>query len=166
LSRTLADIHNDLSKLDEHGCVVAYNRACQTFNLHLKNVCQQLRAHFSDATIVYVNIYSIKYALIANASEYGTHIKNTELNFLLIYAPSLKITLSVIFSRWTGFKQSLATCYGYGGFPYNYYDKLRCVETGVVNGSIVTVREQGSHEIRDGMEFIILKLQIFIFGHD
>lgn len=75
MPRTLADIRSDLSELDEHGCAVAYNRACQTFNLQLKNVCQQLRTKFSDATIVYVDIYSIKYALIANASEYGTQIK-------------------------------------------------------------------------------------------
>lgn len=107
LPRTLADIRSDLSELDEHGCAVAYNRACQTFNLQLKKVCQQLRAQFSDATIVYVDIFSIKYALIANASEYG-------------------------------FEHPLAACCGYGGLPYNYYDTLRCAETGVVNGSVVT----------------------------
>lgn len=107
LPRTLADIRSDLSELDEHGCAVAYNRACQTFNLKLKSVCQQLRAQFSDAAIVYVDIYSIKYALIANASQYG-------------------------------FEHPLAACCGYGGLPYNYYDTLRCAETGAVNGSTVT----------------------------
>jgi len=71
LPRILEDIRSDLSELDEHGCAVAYNRACQTFNLHLKNVCHQLRAQLSDVTIVYVDIYSIKYDLIANASVYG-----------------------------------------------------------------------------------------------
>eukprot|EP00253_Pinus_taeda_P030857 PITA_30857 len=107
LPRTLADIRRDLSELDEHGCAVAYNRACQTFNLHLKNECQKLRTQFSDATIVYVDIYSIKYDLIANATQYG-------------------------------FEHPLAACCGYGGLPYNYYDKLRCGATGVVNGKNVT----------------------------
>ena len=111
LSRTLADIHNNLSKLDEHGCVVSYNRASQTLNLHLKNVCQQLREHFSDATIVYINIYSIKYALIENASEYGTHIKNIELIFFLIYGPSLKITLwSGLFLAWNEIGDIIKKC--------------------------------------------------------
>eukprot|EP01018_Ginkgo_biloba_P009744 Gb_07749 [translate_table: standard] len=71
LPRTLAYIRSDLSEVDEHGCAAAYNRAAQTFNSQLQNVCKQLRKQLSNATIVYVDIYTIKYHLIANASEYG-----------------------------------------------------------------------------------------------
>eukprot|EP01018_Ginkgo_biloba_P009746 Gb_07748 [translate_table: standard] len=71
LPRTLAYIRSDLSEVDENGCAAAYNRAARTFNSQLQNVCKQLRKQLSNATIIYVDIYNIKYALIANASEYG-----------------------------------------------------------------------------------------------
>lgn len=152
LPRTLADIRSDLSELDEHGYVVAYNRACQTFNLKLKNVCQQLRAQFSDAAIVYVDIYSIKYALIENASQYGTQMKNTHRNSLFIYSLSLKIILSVIFSpSWGG--QDLNTR------RQPAADMAVCHTIIMINYAalrLVQLREhcyswgmQGSHEIRE-----------------
>ncbi|KAH9324706.1 hypothetical protein KI387_004884, partial [Taxus chinensis] len=70
LPRTLTDIRSDISELDENGCAVAYNDASQTFNRELKDACTKLTAQLSGATIVYVDIYSIKYSLIANASQY------------------------------------------------------------------------------------------------
>ncbi|GLJ20738.1 hypothetical protein SUGI_0377930 [Cryptomeria japonica] len=71
LPRILAGIRSDLSELDKNGCAVAYNNASQTFNALLKAACTQLTSNLPQATIVYVDIYSIKYALIANASQYG-----------------------------------------------------------------------------------------------
>lgn len=38
-------------------------------------MCEELRNTLKDATLVYVDIYSIKYDLIANASQYGKLIK-------------------------------------------------------------------------------------------
>lgn len=36
-------------------------------------MCQELGSEMKDATIVYVDIYAIKYDLIANSSNYGKH---------------------------------------------------------------------------------------------
>ncbi|KAJ8752329.1 hypothetical protein K2173_003965 [Erythroxylum novogranatense] len=57
--------------LDPHGCILRYNNAAKLFNEGLLETCQKLRSELTDATIVYVDIYSIKYDLIANSSKYG-----------------------------------------------------------------------------------------------
>ena len=59
------------SELDEHGCFQPLNNAAKTFNAQLRVLCEQLRPQLVNATIVYVDIYSIKYDLIANALNYG-----------------------------------------------------------------------------------------------
>lgn len=57
--------------LDEHGCISSYNAAARLFNEALIHSCQEMRLEMKDATIVYVDIYSIKYDLISNAAKYG-----------------------------------------------------------------------------------------------
>ncbi|OMP09401.1 Lipase, GDSL [Corchorus olitorius] len=57
--------------LDPHGCISSYNSAAQLFNEALRHMTLQLRSELVDATIVYVDIYAIKYDLIANSSKYG-----------------------------------------------------------------------------------------------
>lgn len=47
------------------------NEAAETFNNQLRALCEQLRLQMKDATIVYVDIYAIKYDLIAHSSAYG-----------------------------------------------------------------------------------------------
>ncbi|KAF6984637.1 hypothetical protein CFC21_002612 [Triticum aestivum] len=61
----------DPTQLDELHCVAKHNRAAKIFNLQLHALCTKLRAQFSGANITYVDIYSIKYALIGNYSRYG-----------------------------------------------------------------------------------------------
>lgn len=58
-------------ELDPHGCISSYNSAANLFNEGLRHLCAQLRSEMKDATIIYVDIYAIKYDLIANASKYG-----------------------------------------------------------------------------------------------
>lgn len=60
--------------LDPHGCISAYNSAAKLFNEGLRHLCIELRSELKDSTIVYVDIYTIKYDLIANASKYGMPI--------------------------------------------------------------------------------------------
>ncbi|KAG9459872.1 hypothetical protein H6P81_004380 [Aristolochia fimbriata] len=56
---------------DLHGCIKPYNDAAQAFNAGLRALCKELRTQLSNAKIVYVDIYSIKYDLIANPAKYG-----------------------------------------------------------------------------------------------
>lgn len=57
--------------LDPHGCLSAYNDAARLFNEGLLHLCQEMRSQLKDSTIVYVDIFSIKYDLIANSTKYG-----------------------------------------------------------------------------------------------
>ncbi|XP_059654387.1 GDSL esterase/lipase LIP-4-like [Cornus florida] len=57
--------------LDPHGCLSSYNAAAGVFNEGLRQLCQEMRFEMKDAMIVYVDIYAIKYDLIANSSKYG-----------------------------------------------------------------------------------------------
>lgn len=58
-------------ELDQHGCISTYNSAANLFNEGLRNLCTELRLELKDSTVIYVDIYAIKYDLIANASKYG-----------------------------------------------------------------------------------------------
>lgn len=57
--------------LDQHGCLASYNSAAKLFNQMLDHMCEKLRIELRDATIIYVDIYAIKYSLIANSKTYG-----------------------------------------------------------------------------------------------
>ncbi|KAL0793679.1 hypothetical protein Bca101_065056 [Brassica carinata] len=57
--------------LDQHGCLATYNSAAKLFNQMLDHICEKLRIELRDATIIYVDIYAIKYSLIANSKTYG-----------------------------------------------------------------------------------------------
>ncbi|KAF2307325.1 hypothetical protein GH714_026358 [Hevea brasiliensis] len=57
--------------LDQHGCISSYNSAANLFNEELHRSCQRMRPQLTGAAIVYVDMYSIKYDLIANSSKYG-----------------------------------------------------------------------------------------------
>lgn len=59
------------SNLDRHGCLIAYNDAAEEFNARLSVLCDELNARLMNATIVYTDIYAIKYDLVANYTKYG-----------------------------------------------------------------------------------------------
>nr|GMD47010.1 GDSL esterase/lipase At1g09390 [Ipomoea batatas] len=59
------------NNIDQHGCISSYNSAARLFNEGLNQLCEKLRSEMKDATIVYVDIYAIKYDLIANSNKYG-----------------------------------------------------------------------------------------------
>ncbi|KAL8529906.1 hypothetical protein ACS0TY_002895 [Phlomoides rotata] len=62
---------NSSELLDQYGCIYALNQGANAFNSNLNLACQELRTLMTNATIVYVDVYSIKYNLIANSSSYG-----------------------------------------------------------------------------------------------
>ncbi|OWM80030.1 hypothetical protein CDL15_Pgr010008 [Punica granatum] len=62
---------NATTDYDPHGCLVPLNNAAKEFNGQLRALCKELQTEMTNATIVYVDVYSIKYNLIANAAKYG-----------------------------------------------------------------------------------------------
>ncbi|XP_051140090.1 GDSL esterase/lipase At1g09390-like isoform X2 [Andrographis paniculata] len=63
--------------IDEYGCIKSMNEAAKAFNARLDALCQDLRLQMTKKNnstainIVYVDVYSIKYHLIASAASYG-----------------------------------------------------------------------------------------------
>ncbi|KAL5231447.1 hypothetical protein ABZP36_030223 [Zizania latifolia] len=56
---------------DAHGCLAKYNRAAQEFNKRLSDLCDEMRLHVKNATIVYTDMFAIKYDFVANHTKYG-----------------------------------------------------------------------------------------------
>ncbi|KAH9625357.1 hypothetical protein KSS87_015186 [Heliosperma pusillum] len=59
------------AQVDRFGCAIPINEAAQFYNAKLKELVDQLRKELSLAAFTYVDIYSIKYNLIAHAEELG-----------------------------------------------------------------------------------------------
>ncbi|XP_074274396.1 GDSL esterase/lipase At3g26430-like [Silene latifolia] len=59
------------AQVDKFGCAIPINEAAQFYNAKLKELVEQLRKELSLAAFTYVDIYSIKYTLIARAEELG-----------------------------------------------------------------------------------------------
>ncbi|ESQ43844.1 hypothetical protein EUTSA_v10006046mg [Eutrema salsugineum] len=62
--------HND-SDLDPIGCFRVHNDVAKAFNKGLFSLIKEMRSQFKDATLVYVDIYSIKYKLSQDFKRYG-----------------------------------------------------------------------------------------------
>nr|GEU59301.1 GDSL esterase/lipase At3g26430-like [Tanacetum cinerariifolium] len=58
-------------QVDKYGCVGSFNELAQFFNHRLKETVDRLREELPKAAITYVDIYSVKYALITQATRYG-----------------------------------------------------------------------------------------------
>ncbi|XP_010270891.1 PREDICTED: GDSL esterase/lipase At1g09390-like [Nelumbo nucifera] len=71
LPQMLSITSRNVSGLDPYGCLQSPNDAAKVFNEGLRALCEELRSQMKNATIVYVDIYSIKYDLIANSTKYG-----------------------------------------------------------------------------------------------
>ncbi|KAK4435174.1 GDSL esterase/lipase LIP-4 [Sesamum alatum] len=72
LPRELALRSNgNASDYDEYGCMRSLNEGAKAFNAKLEALSQELRSQMENSTIVYVDVYSIKYDLMANSTYYG-----------------------------------------------------------------------------------------------
>uniref|UniRef100_A0ACD5UED8 Uncharacterized protein n=1 Tax=Avena sativa TaxID=4498 RepID=A0ACD5UED8_AVESA len=59
------------SDLDQNCCLNTYNRAAVAFNAALGSLCDELNAQMKGATVVYTDLFAIKYDLVANSTKYG-----------------------------------------------------------------------------------------------
>uniref|UniRef100_A0ACD5TX71 Uncharacterized protein n=1 Tax=Avena sativa TaxID=4498 RepID=A0ACD5TX71_AVESA len=57
--------------LDEHGCIIKYNDAAKKFNELLSEACDDLRLQLKKSAIIFVDMFAIKYDLVANHTKYG-----------------------------------------------------------------------------------------------
>ncbi|GMG99797.1 hypothetical protein Nepgr_001637 [Nepenthes gracilis] len=71
LPQKLSLVQSKAGDLDSFGCISSYNAAAKLFNGALLHLCQEMKSELKDATIVYVDIYAIKFDIIANATKYG-----------------------------------------------------------------------------------------------
>ncbi|KAJ3702145.1 hypothetical protein LUZ61_005850 [Rhynchospora tenuis] len=71
LPQKLALPRTNNSDLDAYGCLSTYNNAAREFNCQLSTLVDALSSELKDATIVYNDIFSIKYDIIANYTKYG-----------------------------------------------------------------------------------------------
>ena len=67
----LSRVQRKEGDVDPSGCILTHNSVAQLFNEALLHLCQEIKYEMVDATIVYVDIYSIKYDIISNATRYG-----------------------------------------------------------------------------------------------
>ncbi|KAL5700733.1 hypothetical protein ACHQM5_026142 [Ranunculus cassubicifolius] len=56
---------------DQYGCIQSYNDAANIFNEGLQSLTNELRSKLKNVNVVYVDVYTIKYDLVANATNYG-----------------------------------------------------------------------------------------------
>ncbi|CAK9166733.1 unnamed protein product [Ilex paraguariensis] len=73
LPQKLATSNENARIFDKHGCLQSLNEGAQLFNEKLRELCEQLRSEMKNATIVYVDVYAIKYDLIAHSAIYGEY---------------------------------------------------------------------------------------------
>ncbi|KAJ1292492.1 hypothetical protein BS78_02G395500 [Paspalum vaginatum] len=58
-------------RLDGAGCLAGHNRVARAFNAQLGRLCRDLRHRLAGATVVCVDMYAIKYGLVANHTAHG-----------------------------------------------------------------------------------------------
>ncbi|KAL6897940.1 hypothetical protein ACP4OV_006899 [Aristida adscensionis] len=71
MPQKLAMPRDDDSGLDKHGCIASINNICKKFNSLLSEACDVLRLELKKSTIVFVDMFAIKYDLVANHTKYG-----------------------------------------------------------------------------------------------
>ncbi|CAK9145255.1 unnamed protein product [Ilex paraguariensis] len=71
LPQKFATSSKNVSGLNPYGCLHRLNEGARVFNEKLRALCEGLRSAMKNATIAYMDVYAIKYDLIANSAIYG-----------------------------------------------------------------------------------------------
>ncbi|CAK8544881.1 unnamed protein product [Lathyrus sativus] len=67
----LVELPHNSTDLDEFGCMVSYNNAVVDYNNMLKESLKQTRENLSDASVVYVDTYTVLLELFQHPSSHG-----------------------------------------------------------------------------------------------
>jgi len=77
-------VQEEKGEHDAHGCLASVNRAAKAYNKKLSQLCDDMRFHLKDATIVYTDMFAIKYDFVANHTKYGMNGSNFILSSVLV----------------------------------------------------------------------------------
>jgi len=90
---------DDDHDLDEHGCIATINNVCKKFNSLLSEALDELRLTLKSSTIVFVDMFAIKYDLVANHTKYGKFIcyslRSFASSFFMMKANSFEIRSTI-----------------------------------------------------------------------
>nr|XP_027188120.1 GDSL esterase/lipase At4g01130 isoform X2 [Cicer arietinum] len=67
----LVELPHNNSDLDEFGCMVSYNNAVVDYNKMLKESLKEARESLSDASVIYVDTYSVLLELFQHPTSHG-----------------------------------------------------------------------------------------------
>lgn len=79
------------AQVDRFGCATPFNKVAQFFNHRLKEAMDGLGEVLPEASITYVDVYSVKHKLITRAKKYGTELKVFNFRSLLQNVQNLKL---------------------------------------------------------------------------
>lgn len=68
----LVELSHGSSDLDEFGCAVSYNNAVVDYNNMLKETLAETRKALSNASLIYVDTYSVLLQLFRHPNSHGT----------------------------------------------------------------------------------------------
>jgi hypothetical protein len=108
---------------DANGCLAGVNRAAKAYNKKLSQLCDEMRFHLKGATVVYTDMFAIKYDFVANHTKYGMKFcwfRHSEKK-----KSSSDRRCSVRVGLWyrgcsSGIEWPFMVCCGNGGPPYNF----------------------------------------------
>lgn len=69
----LVQLPHDSSDLDEFGCMVSYNNAVVDYNNMVKETLTQTRESLSDASVIYVDTYTVLLELFQHPTFHGSY---------------------------------------------------------------------------------------------
>lgn len=71
LPQKLSSNKDGVRDLDAAGCLKFANNIARRFNAQLESLCRWLQSELKNTTVVYTDVYDIKYQIILHHSEYG-----------------------------------------------------------------------------------------------
>jgi hypothetical protein len=122
LPQKLSIARKNDSDIDQNGCLKTYNRAAVSFNAALGSLCNDLNVQLKNATVVYTDLFAIKYDLVANHTKYGELINYTNSLFRMLPRVSRHKTIACSFR----FRQAVDDVLRVRGatLQLRYYQKL------------------------------------------